>query len=196
MQGSLCDLQGWKINSWSSGVNKPELPLELLNGSIAHIEGLKAKTELLLGKKNLLSDAIITMDLCGHSYDYSELVVMRNSLLNTAGNVTNTIGKAWEGPEDAIQSIRLAHEKMKQLDEEKTKLLKEHQVKYGRDLWDEVMRSDDDTPLPRPFLYDEYLAKKDITPVWAEKLWPHIQRFPLKRVKSPETVAAIKIIDL
>lgn len=176
--------------------NKPELPLELLNGSIAHIEGLKAKTELLLGKKNLLSDAIITMDLCGHSYDYSELLVMRNSLLNTAGYLTSTTGKAWEGPEDAIQSIRLAHEKMKQLDEEKTKLLKEHQVKYGRDLWDEVMRSDDDTPLPRPFLYDEYLAKKDITPVWAEKLWPHIQRFPLKRVKSPETVAAIKIIDL
>ena len=93
--------------------NKPELPLELLNGSIAHIEGLKAKTELLLGKKNLLSDAIITMDLCGHSYDYSELLVMRNSLLNTAVNVTTTTSKAWESPEDAIQSIRLAHEKMK-----------------------------------------------------------------------------------
>lgn len=176
--------------------DKPELPLELLNGSIAHIEGLKAKTALLLGKKNLLSDAIITMDLCGHSYDYSELIVMRNSLLNTAGNVTNTIGKAWERPEDAIQSIRLAHEKMKQLDEEKTKLLKEHQVKYGRDLWDEVMRSDDDTPLPRPFLYDEYLAKNDITPVWAEKIWPVIMDLPKRETMQPERAAAINILDL
>lgn len=61
--------------------NKPELPLELLNGSIAHIEGLKAKTELLLGEKNLLSDAIISMDLCGHSYDYSELLVMRDRII-------------------------------------------------------------------------------------------------------------------
>lgn len=61
--------------------NKPELPLELLNGSIAHIEGLKAKTALLFGKKNLLSDAIISMDLCGHSYDYSELIVMRDRII-------------------------------------------------------------------------------------------------------------------
>lgn len=162
--------------------NKPELPLELLNGSIAHIEGLKAKTELLLGKKNLLSDAIITMDLCGHSYDYSELVVMRNGILNASVNVTSTTGKAWESPEDAIQSIRQAHEKMKLLDEERTKLLKEHQVKYGRDLWDEVMQSDDGTPLPRPFLCDEYLTKKDITPVWADIAY--FQRLTQKKIKE------------
>ena len=61
--------------------DKPELPLELLNSSIAHIEGLKAKTALLLGRDNLLTNAVITMDLCGHSYDYSEMVDMRESLI-------------------------------------------------------------------------------------------------------------------
>lgn len=176
---------------------KPELPLELLNGSIAHIEGLTFKTELLFGKKNLLADAIITMDLCGHSYDYSELLVMRDGLLNTSVNVTSTASKAWESPEDAIQSIRLAHEKMKQLDEERTKLLKEHQVKYGRDLFMEAQRwLDDGTPLPRPFLCDDYLAKKDITPVWAEKLWPGIMYLTKRKAMRPERLAAIKIIDL
>lgn len=167
--------------------NKPELPLELLNGSIAHIEGLKAKTALLFGKKNLLSDAIISMDLCGHSYDYSELLVMRNSLLNTAGNVTSTTGKAWEGPEDAIQSIRLAHEKMKQLDDERTELLREHQVKYGRDLFMDAHRLlEDGTPLQRPFLCDEYLTKKDITPVWADiKYFPPL---PPRRINKAITI--------
>lgn len=177
--------------------DKPELPLELLNGSIAHIEGLKAKTALLFGKKNLLSDAIISMDLCGHSYDYSELIVMRNSLLNTAGYLTSTTGKAWEGPEDAIQSIRLAHEKMKQLDEEKTKLLKEHQVKYGRDLFMEAHQSlGDGLGMPHRFIYDEYLAKNDITPVWAEKIWPVIMDLPKRETMQPERAAAINILDL
>ena len=104
-------------------MDKPELPLELLNVSIAHIEGLKAKTTLLLGKKNLLSDAIISMDLCGHSYDYSELLVMRDGLLNTACNVTNTTVNAFNSPEDAIQSIHLAREKMDELEAKKRQAL-------------------------------------------------------------------------
>lgn len=173
--------------------NKPELDIDLLNGSIAHIESLKAKTELLLGKKNLLSDAIITMDLAGHSYDYSELVVMRNSLLNMDRNTTAcTADNTWNSPEDAIKSIRLAREKMQQLDDEKIRLIKEHQVKYGQDMFNQAHKwIDSDSPLPRPFLFDDYLSRERLNGVWANITYPLKQ--PIREVDITTT---IKVTDI
>ncbi len=180
-------------------MNKPVLPLEVLEGSIAHIEQLKSKTEAMLGPKNLLADAVISMDLAGHSYDYSELLVMRDGALDLAAMnaTTTTAHQAWNNPEDAIKSIRLAQEKMRLLDEERIKLLKEHQAKYGMDLFTQAHRwLDDGTPLPRPFLCEEYLAKKDITPIWAEKPWPELMDLAKRRAMQPERIAVIKIADL
>lgn len=179
-------------------MNKPVLPLEVLEGSIAHIEQLKSKTEAMLGPKNLLADAVISMDFAGHSYDYSELLVMRDGALDLAAMnaTTTTAHQAWNNPEDAMKSIRLAQEKMQLLDEERTRLIREHQAKYGRDLFMEAHQSlEDGLGMPHRFICDEYLAKKDITPVWAEKIWPELQRYHLKRARSPERVATIKMID-
>ena len=179
-------------------MNKPVLPLEVLEGSIAHIEQLKSKTEAMLGPKNLLADAVISMDFAGHSYDYSELLVMRDGALDLAAMnaTTTTAHQAWNNPEDAMKSIRLAQEKMQLLDEERTRLIREHQAKYGRDLFMEAHQSlGDGLGMPHRFIYDEYLAKKDITPVWAEKIWPELQRYHLKRARSPERVATIQVID-
>lgn len=180
-------------------MNKPVLPLEVLEGSIAHIEQLKSKTEAMLGPKNLLADAVISMDFAGHSYDYSELLVMRDGALDLAAMnaTTTTAHQAWNNPEDAMKSIRLAQEKMQLLDEERRKILKEHQALYGRDLYMEAQRiAEDGLGMPHRFIYDEYLAKNDITPVWAEKIWPVMMELPKRKTMQPERAAAINILDL
>lgn len=180
-------------------MNKPVLPLEVLEGSIAHIEQLKSKTEAMLGPKNLLADAVISMDFAGHSYDYSELLVMRDGALDLAAMnaTTTTAHQAWNNPEDAMKSIRLAQEKMQLLDEERTRLIREHQAKYGRDLFMEAHQSlEDGLGMPHRFIYDEYLAKNDITPVWAEKIWPVMMELPKRKTMQPERAAAINILDL
>lgn len=174
-------------------MNKPELPLEFLNGAIDHIEHLSNETKRILGAKNPIADAVISMDLAGHSYDYSELIVMRDSLLNKTFTTTaNTEDPAWNSPKDAIQSIRLAHEKMQLLDEERRKILKEHQALYGRDLYMEAQRiAEDGLGMPHHFIYDEYLAKKDLTPQWAHKIYPLL---PAR--KDDEIAASIQVVDL
>lgn len=179
-------------------MNKPELSLEFLNGAIDHIEHLSNETKRILGAKNPIADAVISMDLAGHSYDYSELIVMRDSLLNKTFTTTaNTEDPAWNSPKDAIQSIRLAHEKMQLLDEERRKILKEHQALYGRDLYMEAQRiAEDGLGMPHRFIYDEYLEKNDITPVWAEKIWPVMMELPKQKTMQPERAAAINILDL
>ena len=175
------------------------MQLDFLNGAIAHIDNLKAETEKVLGPKNPIADAVISMDLAGHSYDYSELLVMRDGALELAAMnaTTTTAHQAWNNPEDAMKSIRLAQEKMQLLDEERTRLIREHQAKYGRDLYMEAQRiAEDGLGMPHRFIYDEYLAKNDITPVWAEKIWPVMMELPKRKTMQPERAAATNILDL
>ena len=96
-----------------------------------------------------------------------------------------------------MKSIRLAQEKMQLLDEERTRLIREHQAKYGRDLYMEAQRiAEDGLGMPHRFIYDEYLAKNDITPVWAEKIWPVMMELPKRKTMQPERAAATNILDL
>lgn len=167
-------------------MNKPVIPFDILEGSIAHIEQLKSQAEKMLGPKHPIADAVISMDFAGHSYDYSELLVMRDGVLDLAVmNATATTARPWESPETVLNDLRVAHERMEQLEKERIDLIKEHCSQYAQDLFTTIHNLDDATPLPRPFLCDEYLEKRDITPVWAEKIWPEL-------VRKPECVAVIK----
>lgn len=164
--------------------NKPQLPIEFLNGSIEHIENMVSESERVLGKKNILANAIISMDIGGHSYDYTELVNMQRDLLNDSMHMTSTAtvaSTAWDiDPDQVLKDLRIAHDKMTALEDARTELLNGI-AEHCQDLFMEAQRMmEDGAPLPRPFLCEEYFASRGMRPEWPIKIYPMIMPNPTR----------------
>ena len=85
--------------------NKPEFPIELLDGCILHTDRLKADFNRIFGAKFIPNGATISVDIGTVSYGYDELEAKKNqALLNCAVSIHNDMNKRSNRPEQGIYS--------------------------------------------------------------------------------------------